>query len=90
MIANKRNTLDKNQVYMKINRSENSHGLIRNIVYFTDKDDQIVNWKKVVAYYIDRKICSDKEEVEYITSSHENSKRQKSFHTMKKRCSFKF
>ena len=43
VIANKRNTLDKNQVYMKINRSENSHGLIRNIVYFTDKDDQVVN-----------------------------------------------
>ena len=40
MIANKRNILDKNQVYMKINRSENSHELIRNIVYFKDKDYQ--------------------------------------------------
>ena len=47
MIANKRNILGKNQMYMKTNRSENSHGLIRNIVYFKDKDDQVVNSKLV-------------------------------------------
>ena len=34
-------------MYMKTNRSENSHGLIRNIVYFKDKDDQVVNSKLV-------------------------------------------
>ena len=59
VIANKRNILDKNQIYMKINRSENSHELIRNIVYFKDKGDQVVNSKIVLQYYIDRKIGSD-------------------------------
>ena len=46
---------------MKINRSENSHELIRNIVYFKDKGDQVVNSKIVLQYYIDRKIGSEKE-----------------------------
>ena len=78
VIANKRNILDKNQIYMKINRSENSHELIRNIVYFKDKGDQVVNSKIVLQYYIDRKIGSEKEEVDYIASSHG------------KKCSFKF
>ena len=50
VIANKKNKLDKNQIYMKINRSENSHGLIRNIVYFKGKDDQVVNSKIVLQY----------------------------------------
>ena len=84
VIANKRKILDKNQVYMKINRSENSHGLIRNTVYFKGKDDQVVNSKIVLQYYIDRKICGDKEHIEYIASSHGNSKSQKWFYTMKK------
>ena len=84
VIANKKNKLDKNQIYMKINRSENSHGLIRNIVYFKGKDNQVVNSKIVLQYYIDRKLCDDTEEVEYIASSHGNIKSQKSFHTIKK------
>ena len=79
VIANKKNKLDKNQIYMKINRSENSHGLIRNIVYFKGKDDQVVNSKIVIQYYIDRKVCDDTEEVEYIAKV----KSQKSFHTIK-------
>ena len=33
VIPNKRNILDKNQVFMKMNISKNSHGLISNIVY---------------------------------------------------------
>ena len=37
VIANQKNKLDKNQVYVKINRSENSDGLIKNIVYFKIK-----------------------------------------------------
>ena len=79
VIANQKNKLNKNQVYMKINRYENSHGLITNIVYFKDKDDQVVNSKIVLQYYIDRKVCGDIEEVEYIASSHGNSKSQKLF-----------
>ena len=84
VIANQKNKLDKNQVHMKINRSKNSHGLIRNIVCFKDKDGQVINSKIVLQYYIDRKVCGDIEEVEYIASSHRNSKSQKSFFTMKK------
>ena len=84
VIANKINILDKNQIYMKINRSENSHGLIRNIVYFKDKDDQVVKSKIVRQCYIDRKFCGDKEEVECVASSHGNSKSQMLFYTIKK------
>ena len=84
VIANKRNILGKNQMYMKINGSENSHGLIRNIVYFKDKDDQVVNSKIVSQCHIDRKTCGVKEEVEYIAFSNGDSKSQKSFYTIKK------
>ena len=76
VIANKRNILGKNQMYMKINGSENSHGLIRNIVYFKDKDDQVVNSKIVSQCHIDRKTCGVKEEVEYIAFSNGDSKSQ--------------
>ena len=69
---------------MKINRSENSNGLIRNTVYFKDKEDQVVNSKTVRQCYIDRKICVDKEEVEYLASTHGNSKSQMLFYTIKK------
>ena len=63
-------------MYMKINGSENSHGLIRNIVYFKDKDDQVVNSKIVSQCHIDRKTCGVKEEVEYIAFSNGDSKSQ--------------
>ena len=33
---------------MKTNRSENSHALVRKIVYFKDKDDQTDNLKVVL------------------------------------------
>ena len=82
-IASNRNILDKNQIDMKINRSENSHELIRNIVYFKDKVDKDSS-KIVLQYYIDRRTCGDKEEVEYIASSHGNRKNQKLSDTMKK------
>ena len=84
VIARKRNILDKNQIYMKIIKSKNSHELIITIVYFKDKVDKVVNSKIVLQYYIDRKICGDKEEVEYIASSHGNRKNQKLFYSMKK------
>ena len=48
--AIKRNILDKNQVYMNINKFGNSHGSIRSIVYFKDKDDQVVDSKIVLQY----------------------------------------
>ena len=76
VIANKRNILGKNQMCMKINGSESSHGLIRNIVYFKDKDDQVVNSKIVSQCHIDRKTCGVKEEVEYIAFSNGDSKSQ--------------
>ena len=46
--ANKKNKLNKNQLHTKTNWSENSHGLIRKIVYFKDKDDQTDNSKTVL------------------------------------------
>ena len=83
MIANKRNILGK-KVYMRINRSEKCHRLIRKIVCFKDKDYQVINSK--ISYFsitLPEKFAVT-EEVEYINSSYGKSKSQKSFDKIKK------
>ena len=64
LLSNKNNKLREGQVFIDINRRENIHGLIRNIVYFKDKNKATINTKLVLQYYINRKKCGDKEEVQ--------------------------
>ena len=69
---------------MKVFRSENRHGLVRNIVYFLNKNSKVVNSKLVLQYYINKKVCGNVESVEYTVPSHENSKIETSFYVIKK------
>ena len=58
---------------MNINRRENIHGLIRNITYFTDSKNQVPNSKIILQYFINRRICGDKEELQYTVPRHGNA-----------------
>ena len=82
--SNKNNKLEEGQFFIHINRRENIHGLIRNIVYFKDKNKATINSKVVLQYYINRKKCGDKEEVQYTAPNHGNSGAEKPFFTVKK------
>ena len=65
--------------FYHINRRENIHELIRNIVYFKDKNKAAINLKVVLQYYINRKKCEDKEEVQYTAPNHGNSGAERLF-----------
>ena len=58
---------------MNVNRRENIHGLIRNINYFTDSKKKVLNSKIILQYFINRKICGDKEELQYTAPRHGNT-----------------
>ena len=74
---------------MKTNRSENSHGLIRNIVYFKDKDDQVVNSKLVSRVTLTEKLVVARKKSSTQLSAKEIAKAKSRFIQLKK-CSFKF
>ena len=50
--SNKNNTLAEGQFFIHINRRENIHGLIQNIIYFKHKNKARINSKVVLQYYI--------------------------------------
>ena len=56
IISNKKEQLQENQISMKVSRSKNRHGLVRNIVYFLNKNSKVVNSKLVLQYYINKKV----------------------------------
>ena len=58
---------------------------MRNIVYFKDKNKATINSKVVLQYYINRKKCGNKEEVQYTAPNHGNSGVEKPFFAFKKR-----
>ena len=71
--SNKNNKLQEGQVFIHINQRANINGLIRNIVYFKEKNKATINSKIMLQYYINRKKCKDKEEVQYIVPNPGNS-----------------
>ena len=46
--SNKNNKLEEGQFFIHINWRENIHGLIRNIIYFKDKNKATINSKVVL------------------------------------------
>ena len=50
--SNKNNTLEEGQFFIHINRRENIHGLIQNIIYFKHENKARINSKVVLQYYI--------------------------------------
>ena len=45
---------------MKVNRSENKQGLVRNIVYFLNKHNQVINSKVILQYYVNKKVFGNR------------------------------
>ena len=81
VISNKKQQLQENQILMKVNRSKNRQGLVRNIVYFLNWNNQV---KTVKQYYVNKKVCGNIESIEFSVSSHGNSKDKKPFYVIKK------
>ena len=71
--SKKNNKLEQWQFFSHINRRENIHGLIRNIVYFKNKNKATINSKVVLQYYINRRKCGNEEEVQYTAPNNGNS-----------------
>ena len=70
---------------MKINRRENEHGLVRNIVYFVNEKIEVLNSKILMQYYINSKVAGNKSKIQYTPSSHGNCRNtEKSFFPLKK------
>lgn len=84
IISNKKQQLQENQILMKMSRSENRHGLVRNIVYLLNKNCKVVNSKLVLQYCISKKVCGNVESVEYTVPSHGNCKKETLFYFIKK------
>ena len=63
----------KTEFYMNVNQRENIYGLIQNITYFTDSKSKVLNSKIILQYFISRKICGDKEELQYTPPRHGNA-----------------
>ena len=82
VIANRKVTLKTHQMFMKVHWVENRYVLIRNIVYIKTENGGLD--KIILQYYINRKICGEKEEVSYSVSSHGNVKSSKPFYIVKK------
>ena len=54
---------------MKVNRSENKQSLVRNIVYFLNRHNQVINSKVILQYYVNKKVCSNIENIEFSVSN---------------------
>ena len=58
---------------MRVHRTENDHGLVRNIVYFQDAQGNIFKDSILLQYIINRKVCGDVESVVFEVPAHGNS-----------------
>eukprot|EP00112_Aurelia_sp_Birch-Aquarium-sp1_P020999 Seg5543.1 transcript_id=Seg5543.1/GoldUCD/mRNA.D3Y31 product="Mitogen-activated protein kinase kinase kinase 13-B" protein_id=Seg5543.1/GoldUCD/D3Y31 len=83
-ISKKRVDSAPGHTYMKVNRRENSFGLVRSITHFMDGQGKILNGRVIVQYYINRQICGDVQSVNYTVPAHGNSKKEGSFYALKK------
>ena len=75
---------------MNVNRRKNIQGLIRNITYFTDSTNKVLNSKIILQYFINQKICKDKEELQYTAPRHGNANADTPFFPLKKTSLDKF
>ena len=89
-ISPKERKLNENHFYINVNRRENIHGLIRNITYFTDSKNKVLNSKMIPQYFINRKKCGDKEELQYIAPRLGNANADTLFFSVKKKTLGKF
>ena len=79
------NEIVQGELVMKINRRENEHGLVRNIIYLVNEKKEVINSKKLLQYYINSKVAGNKSKVQYTPSSHGNCRNaEKSFFPLKK------
>ena len=84
LLVNKKMELQEKNVLMKVNRRENSHGLVRSMTHFLDSKDNVINSTLVVQYYLDTKVCGDQHELTFNVEPNGNSKKQRSFFVSRK------
>ena len=70
VIANKKKELEKNQLYLRVNKKQNSHGLVRSISYFIEENGLIHNNCIILQYFINTSICRDVTEINYKVAPH--------------------
>ena len=84
VVSNKKEILKLGQFHMRVHRTENNYGLVRNIIYFLDKTGCPLKDKIVLQYSINKKINGNSEEVSFKVASHGNAKSLKPFYVVKK------
>ena len=81
--SNKNNKLQGGQVFIHINRRENIHGLIRNTVYFKEKNKATNNSKVMLQHTLTGKNV-EIEEVKYTAPNHGTPAQTNSFLQLRK------
>ena len=75
---------NKKYTKMTIWRNANEYGLLRNIVYFTGPEGEIIKDTILLQYYFDKRISNDVKTLNFQVSPHGNSKKMHQFHPGKK------
>ncbi len=73
IVSRKRDALRSDQMHMRVHRTENSAGLVRNIVYLQDAKGAVFKDAVILQYIINRKVCGDVEPIDYDVSLHGNA-----------------
>ena len=60
-----KNKIYQNEFIMRVYRTENVHGLIRNYLYFQDNIRNIFSNKIVPQYYLNKNICGDADSISF-------------------------
>ena len=71
--ARKKMPLVDNQWYLRVNRKANESGLTRNISYFINDSDEILENSIIMQYVIDKRVCGDVDEIQFKVKPHGNS-----------------
>ena len=78
--------LGPEQLYLQVNRKQNTFGLTRDISYLLDNEGRVFENSVILQYIVDKNICGNVEEIKYKVPQHGNAKgiESGSFHPLKK------
>ena len=86
IISRKKIPLSNGQMYMRVHRTENDAGLVRNIVYFQDAQGTVFKDSVILQYFVNKQKCGNVEEIAFDVPCHGNSSNPSgnSFYPLKK------
>ena len=79
-----KNKIHQNELIIRVHRTENANGLIRNYLYFQDDVQKVYANKLVLQYYLNKNICGGAHSISSRVSKHGNAKNGKQFYAVKK------